>query len=251
MSAIRLAVAVVLLGVAAPAAATFHLMSIREVYVGPADDANAQYVALQMYSVGQHHVDGHSLTFYGDTGTLLGTVTFTDDVANGQNQSYILVATTEAVAKFGVAADRVMTPLLNPAGGKVCFDSVDCFSWGSFSGSATSPSPSGNPFNPGAGLTPDSAANRDISGGTSASQLDAGDDTDDSAADFDFAADPNPVNNGTGGDPEPGECGYEECPGDGNGNGYGGGGGALSLLASLALLALGLGRRARGEVSGR
>ncbi|MGH6960710.1 MAG: hypothetical protein ACREE7_09520, partial [Dongiaceae bacterium] len=148
MPAIRSFVAALLLAASAPADAIFHLMSIREVYVGPVVDANAQYVELQMYSAGQNFVDGHSLTFYGPTGTLLGTVTFTADVANGPSQAYIFVATNEAVTKFGVAADLVMTPLLDPVGGKVCFADVDCLSWGSYSGVSNTPSPSGNPFNP-------------------------------------------------------------------------------------------------------
>jgi hypothetical protein len=248
VSAIRLAAAAVLLGTAAPAAAEFHLMSIREVYVGPADDASAQYVELQMYAAGQNFVDGHSLTFYGPTGTLLGTVTFAADVANGANQASILVATAEAETRFGVEADLAMTALIDPAGGRVCFADVDCFSWGNYSGEATTPSPSGNPFNPGGGLTPDDAARRDISGGTSASQLDASDDTDDSAADFAFAASPSPTPNSAGGGGE--ECTYD-CGGGGGGGGGYGGGGALSLLASLGLILAGLARRARGEVSGR
>lgn len=246
MSAIRRAVAVLLMGFAAPAVAEFHLMSIREVYVGPADDASAQYVELQMYSPGQNMVDGHSLTFYGPTGTLVGTVTFPADVANGANQASILVATAEAEARFDLSADLAMTALIDPAGGRVCFADVDCFSWGNYSGEATTPSPSGNPFNPAGGLTPDGAARRDISGGTNASQLDAADDTDDSAADFDFAATPSPTTNAAGGG---GECTYD-CGGGGSGGGYGGGG-PLPLHASLLLLALGFGRRARREISGR
>lgn len=232
MSPSRLLAAVLLAAASMPAAAVFHLMSIREVYVGPADDANAQYVELQMYAGGQNLVDGHSLTFYDATGALAGTVTFAGNVANGSSQSYILVATDEAVAKFGVAADLSMTPLLSPAGGKVCFEDVDCFSWGNYAGTATTPSPSGNPFSPANGLTPDSAARRDISGGTSATMLDAGDDTDDSAADFAFAAVPNPINNAASGG---GGCGYDQC-GGGGGGGYGGGGGTQSLLSSLLLM---------------
>lgn len=246
MSAIRSAIAVLLMGVAAPAAADFHLMSIREVYVGPADDASAQYVELQMYAAGQNMVDGHSLTFYGPTGTLVGTVTFTADVANGANQASILIATAEAEARFNLDADLAMTALIDPAGGRVCFADVDCFSWGNYSGEATTPSPSGTPFNAAGGLTPDTAARRDISGGTSASQLDASDDTDDSAADFAFAASPSPTTNGGSG-----SCGYDCDGGGGGGGGYGSGGGALPGLASLLLLALGLVRRRSGEISGR
>ncbi len=218
----------VLLAASAPAGATFHLMSIREVYVGPAIDANAQYVMLQMYASGQNQVQGLDVTFYGPTGTLLGTVTFPTDVPNGADQAYILIATTEAVTRFGVAADLAMTPLLNPAGGKVCFESVDCFSWGTYSGNAATPSPSGTPFNAAGGLTADTAVTRDISTGTP-TLIEAGDDTDDSAADFDFAAAPDPQNNPP-----------DNPPGGGGG---GGGGGALSPMALVLLLLAWSGRR--------
>lgn len=238
MRLIRPVLAILLAVAAAPASATFHLMSIREVYVGPADNANAQYVVLQMYEAGQNAVMGHDVTFYDAAGNELGAVTFPSHLANGESQDYILIATTEAETKFAIDADLAMTPLLAPAGGKVCFENIDCFSWGTYSGSTTTPSPTGTPFNAAGGLTADSAARRDISGGTSASELDAGDDTDDSAADFDFAASPSPQNNG----PQ-GTCTYD-CGGGGDGGG-GGGGGALPPLASLMLLLL-WGARRRG-----
>lgn len=233
MRTIHAVAAFLLATLAMPAFATFHLISIREVYVGPAGDPNAQYVELQMYSTGENQVQGHALTVYGPTGTLVGTLTFPADVVNGASQAYILIATTQAVTKFGIAADLTMTALLDPAGGKVCWADVDCFSWGNYSGGSTTPSPSGTPFNAAGGLTADTAVRRDISGGTSASLLDANDDTDDSAADFDFAGAPDPMNNavGAGG-------------GGGGGGGYGGGGGALPASASLLLLLAGLVRRA-------
>lgn len=230
-------VAILLAAASAPAAATFHETSIREVYVGPAGDPNAQYVELQAYASGQNFVQGKSLTFYGPTGTLLGTVTFSADKGNGNNQAHLLIATTQAVTKFSVAADLSMTALLDPAGGKVCFENVDCFSWGSYSGTGTTPSPSGTPFNVAGGLTADTAVRRDITGGASATMLDVSDDTNDSAADFDFAASPNPLNNASGAAPG---GGY----GGGSGSGGGGGGGAVPPLVSLLLLAAwGLRRR--------
>jgi hypothetical protein len=246
MRLVRPVLTILLAAAAAPASAEFHLMSIREVYVGPADNANAQYVVLQMYASGQNLVMGHDVTFYDAAGDSLGTVTFASNVPNGANQDYILIATSEAEAKFGIDADLAMTPLLAPAGGKVCFEDIDCFSWGTYAGSATTPSPSGTPFNAAGGLTADSAARRDISGGTSASQLDAGDDTDDSAADFDFAAAPNPQNNGPA---EDDECTTYGCnAGGGSGGGGYGGGGALPSLASLMLLLAWRARRRGGPI---
>ena len=72
MSLVR-TLAVALLALAsAPAGATFHLVSIREVYLGPTTDANSQYVELQMYASGQTELEFHSLIFYGPTGNVLG-----------------------------------------------------------------------------------------------------------------------------------------------------------------------------------
>lgn len=241
MRTIRVFAAILLATLAMPAAATFHLISIREVYVGPAGDPNAQYVELQMYAAGENELQGHALTFYGPTGTLLDTLTFPADVANGANQAYVLIGTTQAVTKFGIATDLTMTALLNPAGGKVCWADVDCFSWGNYSGGSTTPSPSGTPFNAAGGLTADTAVRRAIAGGSSASLLDANDDTDDSAADFAFAMAPNPLNNASGA----GGGGGYPGPGSGGGGGYGGGGGALSASLSLLFLLARAARRSR------
>jgi hypothetical protein len=234
MSTVRRFVLTLLAVASFPAAANFHLMSIREVYVGPAADANAQYVELQAYAAGQNEVAGHSLSFFGPTGTLLGTVTFPADVPNDDDQAYILVATTNAETRFGITADLRMPARLDPAGGKVCFADVDCFSWGNYTGAVATPSPSGNPFNAAGGLTPDSAVRRDISGGSSTTKLDANDDTDNSAADFVLAGAPDPHSNGPGADP--GGCGAYGC-----GGGYGSG--SLSLASSLVMLLALSGRR--------
>lgn len=215
-------------------------MSIREVYVGPSDNSAAQYVLLQMYESGQNFVSGHSITVYDSAGSPVGTYTFASDVSNGANQAYIWIATGAAEILFGISADLAMAPTLAPAGGKVCFDVVDCFSWGSYSGDSVNPSPSGNPFSPTTGLTPGTAASRDISGGSSPNAIEADDDTNDSAADFSVVADPVPVNNAGddgSGTPDPG--GGYGGGGGGGGGGYGGGGGGapgLSLLLALVLL---------------
>ena len=66
-------------------------------------------------------------------------------------------------------------------GGAVCWDTVDCFAWGSFSGSA--PSPVGTPL--AGGLSVNQVLARSVTRGCP-SALDAADDTDDSSADFGF-----------------------------------------------------------------
>ena len=53
-----------LLGVALPASATFHLMKVVEVFPGTAAAPNAQYVVIQMYATGQNFVAGHAITVF-------------------------------------------------------------------------------------------------------------------------------------------------------------------------------------------
>jgi hypothetical protein len=181
-----------------PAMADFHLMLIREVFAGTAMNANAEFIELQMYSSGQNFVSGKQVRVYGAAGNQVASVTFSANVPNGSNQRSILVATPEAQAAFGVAADLSMTAAIDGAGGKACFvdpstdppppypratgavDSfIDCVSWGSYS-----PTDVGTPA---AAIPPGSSIERKISGGTCATALDSGDDTNNSAADFQVA----------------------------------------------------------------
>jgi hypothetical protein len=153
-------------------------MSIREVYPGSALHQGSEYVELQMWSAGQNLVEGHSLKTYSASGAPTGTTTFANDVARGTNQSTILLATPEAETEFGVAPDATMAPGLDPAGGAACWESLDCVSWGGFSGSL--PSPAGSPA---AGIPDGMALRRTIVPGC-ATLLEPTDDRDNSAADF-------------------------------------------------------------------
>jgi hypothetical protein len=163
----------------ATAPATFHEMSIREVYAGTPE---SQYVELQMWAAGQNLVGGHVLRTYSAAGVVTSTSTFASDVPNGANQSTILLATPAAEAEFGATAD---TPLaaasLDPSGGAVCWETLDCVSWGSFSGFAgAAPSPTGTPA---AAVPAGMALRRTIAPGC-ATLLEPTDDRDNSAADF-------------------------------------------------------------------
>ncbi len=175
-------VSIALAATAAPAAATFHLMQIREVYPGSAANPGAEYVELQMWAEDQNHVAGHVLRTYDATGALTGSDAFSSDVARGADQSTMVLATPEAEAAFGFAADAPMTPSgrLDPAGGAVCWEELDCVSWGSFNGSL--PSPAGTPAN--ATGIPDGMVLRRMIAPGCASLLEPGDDHDNSAADF-------------------------------------------------------------------
>jgi hypothetical protein len=200
-----LAAAVVALWTAAPASAVFHLMSIREVSAGTSS-TSAEFVELQMYAPGQNLVGTHTVTFYGPTGSVTGTCAFPGNVPNGQNQRSVLVATPSV----GVAGDCPLADgdRLNPAGGAVCFENIDCVAWGGFSGSVLGPVGTPAPAIPlGMSLT------RSIAPGCS-TLLEAGDDTNSSAADFSLTA-PTPRNNAAA--PTETACG---------GAGGGGGGGA-------------------------
>ncbi|MDQ3940572.1 MAG: hypothetical protein M3238_04385, partial [Actinomycetota bacterium] len=181
---------------APPAHALFHLMKITEIFAGTSTAPDAQFIELQMHADNQRFVATHEVVVFDSTGAEEATFTFTSAMQNGASQSHVLVATPAAEEMFGVAADLEMDPSLSANGGKACFRSnqgelIDCASWGGYSGSNEG---SGTPFNAPLGLTGDRSMTRDISGGDDPNALDAADDTNDSAADFDFAS-PGPTNN--------------------------------------------------------
>ena len=180
---LTLAAAVACLLTAVPAAqATFHLVQVREVYPGSAANPDAEYVELQMWAGGQDHVDGHFVRSFGAAGNVVATSSFAGDVANGANQSTLLLATPQAEAQFGVVADALLAPSgqLAPGGGAVCWESIDCVSWGSFTGSL--PSAAGSPA-AAAGIPDGMALRRSIIRGC-ATALDSADDGDQSQAEF-------------------------------------------------------------------
>ena len=188
----RAVVALLLAGAAFSAQATFHLMKVVEVFPGTAASPSAQYVVIQMYASGENLVGGHAITVFNSAGTQVGSFTFAGNVANGSNQSKILIATSQAQAFFGVTADLTMTAALISAGGKVCWaGTLDCVAWGAYTGGTAGV---GTPFNAGTGLVSGKAAIRRLDIAGSATVLDAGDDTDNSANDF-ISGLPAPRNN--------------------------------------------------------
>jgi hypothetical protein len=179
--AVGLLLALSVLG-APPAAATFHEMMVREVYPGSVAQPNAEYVELQMWSAGQNFVTGHTIGIYNTSGAAVGTATFAQDVAGGANQSTLVAATPAAESAFGgFVADAELPPgLLNPAGGAVCWEALDCVAWGSFSGATKSPTGQAAAAD---GIPDGMALRRTIEPGC-ATLLEPGDDRDDSALDF-------------------------------------------------------------------
>jgi hypothetical protein len=189
--ALTLAVAGLAL-LAPPASANFHLMSIRELATNPTGP-DSSFIELQMYSSGQNFVNTHTVNFYTDSGGVLASFALTADVANGANQSRILVGDTGTTVTpdftYPMFGDAVS---FSGPGGAACFDNIDCVAWGNFNNTSGTPlpSPTGTPA---AAIPNGSSLNRTIAPGC-ATLLEAGDDTNDSATDFSLGT-PSPNNN--------------------------------------------------------
>jgi hypothetical protein len=175
--------------VAAPAAhATFHLIKVREVYSGAADDS---YVELQMYAGGQTFLTNHAMTVYNSSGTLVHSSKFTSGVTNGQNQATVLIGDSNVQSKFGVAPDLVDPELsISAAGGAACWNAgglpADCVAWGNFNGGAALKTATGTTVGSpvsATGITVGKAIRRTIEPGCP-TLLEESDDSDDSATDF-------------------------------------------------------------------
>jgi MYXO-CTERM domain-containing protein len=177
--------------VSAKASAMYHEMKVVEVFAGSAAAPTASYVQLQMYSAGQSFVGGHVLHVYDATGAeiMASKVTFAGNVANGANQANILVGTSSVQAAFGVPPDFVLPANLPKNGGAVCFENLDCFTWGTYA-PAQAPDISVVPF---PALDANKAARRSIAKGDP-TILDLADDGNNIVDDF-TAVDPAPKNN--------------------------------------------------------
>jgi hypothetical protein len=192
---------VAILIAAQTAAASFHLMFVREVYPGGSD--NGSYIELQMWTSGQNFVEGHHLISYNASGGVQENYQFPTpaNIFNGATQSTILVADSEYATVFPGKPGPDKTDAnfnLDPAGGAVCWAEAsppDCVSWGAFTGNAMLPAPgAGNPASP-SGVSAGKALWRSIASGC-ATMLESGDDHDDSATDFSEQT-PLPRNNST------------------------------------------------------
>jgi hypothetical protein len=173
---------------AAPASATFHLTMLREIYAGGSgiNGAADEYVEIQAYEPLQNRMGGRVVSLYEADGTR-HDVTIPADVPKPQSQRTTLLATAGAQARFGVEPDATIpTASLDPFAGAVCFEVIDCVTWGSYTGPTMGPA-----GDPAATIPVDSALRRTIGRGCP-SLLDPPDDTDDSAADFSVVPDPDP-----------------------------------------------------------
>lgn len=176
---------VVLAGLAlaspAPASASFHLIKVREVAPNPAG-MNAAFIELQMYAPGQIQLTGHPVRIYNAAGGLVTNFALPANAPNGDNQRTFLIGDDDTVGGADLVNQQLSTALgpLGP-GGAVCFDNVDCMSWGSFTAPAgTLLSPAGSPA---PAVTDGSSVTRSIAPGC-ATLLEDSDDTNASATDF-------------------------------------------------------------------
>jgi hypothetical protein len=177
---IALAGTLALAGLAAiaPAAqATFHEVRIRAVFKGPMD---ASFVMLQMTAPGQTATAGKSIDIYGATGNLIDNSFVLPVVANVDTQRYILMGDTATAGSPDLVAP-LLYDILNPlTGGAVCFENIDCMSFGAFTGNAMLPSSAGTPV----GSLSSSQVNARKISANCATALDSADDTNDSLGDF-------------------------------------------------------------------
>jgi hypothetical protein len=184
---------------AVPAAqASFHYMKIREVYPGTTATPNSEFVELQMYAAGQSFIGGHKVFFYDATGNPSGSATCPHDVAHGESQRSVLIATPGAETQFGVTADCPLPvgdhlPIdsaTDGSGGSVCWENVDCMSYGT---TGTDALPVGEPVASGGWQSGNSAV-RSIAHGCK-TLLEPVDDTNDSNDDFVVSGTQTPRNN--------------------------------------------------------
>jgi hypothetical protein len=123
---------------AAAAAPTDSPILIRSLSAGTASAPAAEYVMLQLTADGQGDLDGEELVFHGPGGEVSRRYAIPADVANGESQRKVLLATQQAAAAGGFPSpdfDLGEAASLDPAGGAVCVVGrypADCIAWGSF-----------------------------------------------------------------------------------------------------------------------
>ena len=84
------ALAFAALAVPSPAAASFHLTKLTEVYAGTGVTGTDDYIELQAFQAGQNQLSGHDITVYDSEGAVAGTFPL-QNVANAQTQRTVLL----------------------------------------------------------------------------------------------------------------------------------------------------------------
>jgi hypothetical protein len=178
---------------AASAGADDNSVRISEVHAdGDGAGPDRNFVELQFYAPGQSGVGGHYVTTYQSTGAIASTYQIPMDVAAGDSQRTVLIAEngSDSGSDF---QPLVLTVPTGPAGGGACYakdapnvvpiSAIDCVKWGAAATPFEDPSPVGSPALPATGLATGESLQRSLARGCP-TLLEAGDDTNDSAADF-------------------------------------------------------------------
>jgi hypothetical protein len=177
----------------------YRQIKIREVHEG--GGAQADYVVLQMFGAGQNEVANRYLVTYDSGGNAYSMFQFPSNVANGQSQRTILIASA-LMDDIGLTPDFTADPNFFPGPpGSVCYEAIfdtgnftiDCVAIGSVIPPHGNATLVGNPVLPATGLAPGQSVVRSIGRGCS-TLLEGADDTDNSAGDFKLGT-PNPRNN--------------------------------------------------------
>jgi hypothetical protein len=186
------AAAVGLLLAATPAAADHHLVRISEIHHESDTSSSGDWVELQFLTDGQNLLATHYLQLYDVAGGALPGVALSTVPSGGSQRTVLIGSGAVAGADQNNAGARVFFA------GTACYDEgatgiggIDCVRWGA-STVAAGTSPTGTPATQ---LAPGETLQRTLGRGCP-TQLDAADDSDDSAADFSLAPG-SPRNNAT------------------------------------------------------
>ncbi len=226
------------LAVVSSASATYHLTKIRQISGEGGASPNTSYIELQMYAPGQNLVSGHHITIWDHDALLFGSPTpikdFTLTGPNppfADNQRTILIGDTAVAGRdFTLDLGTYLSDMSGGTeppwiGGAVCFDNIDCVSWGgsTFTGANNLP----DPTSPNGSVLPVTySLQRTIAPGCSA-LLEASDDTNN--AQTDFAPGPK--------EGRPNSVTPPEVPCGGKGGGGRGGGGFTTCAGKLTTIA--------------
>lgn len=119
---------------AGDARADIHDWEVNEVLVSAGGDTSVRFVELAN-PVGGCLFPSSRVVVYDGAGDVLGSVTMVSQTTCYGPGTYYLLATSAAVAEYGIAADKTMAPVLPAGAAQVCFVSstsrYDCVRWGS------------------------------------------------------------------------------------------------------------------------
>jgi RTX calcium-binding nonapeptide repeat (4 copies) len=223
------------LAVVGSASADYHLNKIRQISGEGGASLDTSYIELQMYAPGQNLVSGRNITIWDQDALLLGlpqpiaTLPLSGpNPPNGENQRTILIGDTAVAGRDFTLDLSVYLSTLSGGpdpkpylAGAACFDTIDCVSWGAFTGAANLP----DKTTPNGSVLPITfSLQRSIAPGCP-TLLEEGDDTNNAQTDFV----PGPKEGRPNSVPPP----ERPC---GGGQGAGGGGGFTSCAGKLTTI---------------